>query len=333
MAEPLSLRLTGPDGATRDATALAQYVTWGGAYNQVARTLDFALAASQVDKGLPAIDCPPGSRAQFYREGALLFDGFVLSRQRDTLSDVVEVSCADRGLYLKRNMAAYRFRGQTPEAVARRVAADFGLTVGALAATGVPVTRNFPGVSLYKIIQTAYTLAAAATGERYMVRFRGEALEVVAKRQGPETLVIRPGANLISLTATDSMEKMVNQVIILDKNGTQVGAAVKNAEAITRYGLFQATINQTKGRDAAAEARKTLADGALEQKITAQVRGNPGLIAGNCAVLQEPVTGLYGLCWIDSDTHTFKGGDYQVKLVLNFRNLMDEVEAGRLPSA
>lgn len=50
-------------------------------------------------------------------------------------------------------------------------------------------------------------------------------------------------------------------------------------------------------------------------------------------MLQEPVTGLYGLCWIDSDTHTWKGGVYTTKLVLNFRNLMDEAEAGKLPDA
>ena len=92
-------------------------------------------------------------------------------------------------------------------------------------------------------------------------------------------------------------------------------------------------VTESSGKDAAAEARKLLEDNAPAQKITAQARGNPALIAGECAVLQEPVTGLYGLCWIDSDTHTWKGGVYTTKLVLNFRNLMDEAEAGKLPDA
>ena len=38
---------------------------------------------------------------------------------------------------------------------------------------------------------------------------------------------------------------------------------------------------------------------------------------------------ISGLCWIDSDTHTFKNGLYFCKLGLNFRNLMNETSAGQ----
>ena len=163
--------------------------------------------------------------------------------------------------------------------------------------------------------------------------FRGEALEVIEKKQGERTLALRPGSNLISLTATDSVESLVNRVQILSRDGTAKGSPVEDGASIARYGLFQQMVTESSGRDAAAEARKLLEDNAPAQKITAQVRGNPTLIAGECAVLQEPVTGLYGLCWIDSDTHTWKGGVYTTKLVLNFRSIMDEQEAGRLPDA
>ena len=145
--------------------------------------------------------------------------------------------------------------------------------------------------------------------------------------------MIRPGANLISLTATDSIERLVNRVQILDKNGTARGGPIQDGASVTRYGVFQGTITEGRGKDANAEARKLLEDNAPEQKITVQVQGNPALITGNCAVLQEPVTGLYGLCWIDRDTHIWKGGTYTTKLVLNFRSLMDEQEAGKLPDA
>ena len=103
MEEKLKLLITPPEGGTREAAALCQSITWGGSYDQAARTLDFPLLVCPADKHLPAVDCPPGSRVQFYRGERLLFDGFVFSRQRDTLSNTVEVSCADRGLYLKRN--------------------------------------------------------------------------------------------------------------------------------------------------------------------------------------------------------------------------------------
>lgn len=330
-SEPLRILLTA-NGATKDITSLVQSATWGGGYSQVARTLDFSMLSSPRDKALPVAPCELGGRVQFYLGNTLLFDGFVFSRQRDTGSDTVEVSAYDRGVYLKRNEAAYLFKGLTAEAITRRVCGDFNVAVGNLATTGTAIKRNFPGTSLYQIIQTAYTLASQKTGARYMVRFRGDALEVVAKKQGAETLVIQPGSNLINATVTESIENMVNQVAVYDDKGSQVGT-YPDGENIKLYGLMQAYLKKSKDKDTAAEAKRILEDGDTEQKITVEVTGNPALKAGDCCVMREAVTGLYGLFWIDEDTHTWKNGLYQTKLVLNFRNIMDEQEAGSLPKA
>ncbi len=316
--------------AGRDATELVQSVTWGGGYNQVARTLDFGLLSPR--NGGPVLECGLGDPVQFYVGGELSFDGFLFSRQKDTGGDVIDVGCYDRGIYLKRNEAAYLFRGQTAEAITRRVCGDFGVAVGELAQTGAPVSRNFPGVSLYKMIQTAYTLASERTGARYMVRFRGEKLEVVAKQKSDRTLVLQPGSNLVNATVTETIEDLVDQVAVYDEKGTLAGT-YREAESIKLYGLMQAYLKKSKDKDPALEARKLLDDGGPSQKITVEVLGNRGLIAGECAVMKEPVTGLWGLFWIDQDTHTWKNGLYQTKLVLNFRNIMDEQEAGGLPKA
>lgn len=331
MADDLKLLLT-RDGGMADASALFQNAEWAGSYQQAARTLDFSIPVSSVDKGLPTVPCELGTRAQLYRSGTLLFDGYVFSRTRDTEGNTVDLSCADRGLYLNRNTVWYKFRNQTPEAMAKRVCADFGITVGTLAATGVSLSRNFPGVPLYKLIQTGYTLASRQTGERYLIRFQGMALEVVAKKQGESTLAIRPGSNLITLSVSESVEQMVNQVVIYDSSGNRLSTQ-SDQDAIDKYGLMQDILQKTDSADASAEAKSMLEDGQAEQKITVTVLGNPTLIAGNCVVLQEPVTQLWGLCWIDEDSHTWKNGLYQTKLTLNFRNLMDEQEAGRVPTA
>lgn len=323
----LRLIITGADGVGRDATALAQTITWAGDVKNCARTLDFPILTSQVDKGLPVVPCELGSAVQLLRGETVLFDGFVFSRTGDTGSDTVDVGCADRGIYLKRNAAAYKFANVTPEAITRRVGADFGISVGALCETGTPVTRKFSGVSLYKIIQTAYTLASRSTGERYVVRFRGAELEVAAKRQGAGTPVLEPGSGLITATVTESAENLVNQVAVYDGNDNRVGLETDGA-SVKLYGLMQAVLKQSKSEDSAAKAKRMLEDGGVSQKITVTNLGNTALIAGECVVLREPVTGLYGLFWIDGDTHTWKNGLYQNKLVLNFRNLMDEQEAG-----
>ncbi|MPN52729.1 hypothetical protein SDC9_200391 [bioreactor metagenome] len=156
---------------------------------------------------------------------------------------------------------------------------------------------------------------------------------MVTKEKSGATPVLRPGASLLTLSVTESVESMVNRVVITDANDNRV-TAQEDAAAIALYGLMQSVLKQREGRDTAAEAAQLLAENGLSQKIAVTALGNPTLISGSCVVLQEPVTGLYGLCWIDSDTHTWsKTGLYQCKLVLNFRSLMDKAEAGSLPDA
>lgn len=47
-------------------------------------------------------------------------------------------------------------------------------------------------------------------------------------------------------------------------------------------------------------------------------------------MLDEPYTGLYGLFFIEADTHTWKNGLYFNKLTLNLKAVMDEKETGEL---
>ena len=60
--------------------------------------------------------------------------------------------------------------------------------------------------------------------------------------------------------------------------------------------------------------------------------GNIANVTGGTVVVHEPYTGVYGMFFIDSDTHTWKNGQYYNSLVLNFQNIMDEQEAGSLPN-
>ena len=141
-----------------------------------------------------------------------------------------------------------------------------------------------------------------------------------------DTTVLESGVNLLSSSVTESVADMVNQVVIVDENN-KVLQTLKNAADIQRYGLAQAMLKQT-AEDLTAQAKQMLEDGREEQKITVQNFGNPDYITGNAVVLKDTVTGLSGLFWIDSDTHSWKNGLYQNLLTLNFRNLMNEKDAG-----
>ena len=85
---------------------------------------------------------------------------------------------------------------------------------------------------------------------------------------------------------------------------------------------------QRDGEDLSREAQAWLEDNGLQQTMTVECLGDPALISGNAVLLRGNATGTVGLCWIDSDTHTWKNGQYFCKLTLNFRNLMNETKAG-----
>lgn len=315
-----------------DITQYVQSITWGGSYNQFVRTLSMPVLCAAWGAGQQPPDCPMGADIYFDADGKNRFYGKIQGRDLDTSQVTRTLNCVDLGWYLG-NKVSRRYKHITPEAMTRSLCREFGFEEGAIAATGVPFSRNFVGESIYKLIQTGYTLAPRAEGARYVTRFRGKALEVVEKVQGPETRVIRPGSNLVSATVRESVSNLVTRVEIRDANGNVVDTIGDDGlQAV--YGVLQRSVQQSKDRDARAEAKALMDDSGEEQKITVKSLGGPDTISGDCVVLQEPVSGLYGLFWVDADTHCWsKDGTYSNQFTLNFRNLMDEAEAGSLPDA
>lgn len=329
--EYVKIRATDPDGTTANITQLCRAISWSGDYRNAARTLSYSPVASADDIHLPKAPTELGGSVQFWREGDLLMDAFALERTRDSLGSTIDVTAYDRGLYLTRNSAFRRVEGQTAEAVTASLCTQFGIPVGALASTGVPLTRNFLGVTLYKIIMTLYTLASDQTGKQYRIRFRGQRLEVVEMAQSEESILLRPGSNLLHCVTKESASSMTNSVGIYDDQYNLISTR-QDDSAVALYGLMQAAIRAGAYEDPTGHADQMLKENGLKTTITVNALGNLKLITGNTAAVEEPVTGTYGLFWIISDTHTWSRGIYQTKLTLSLEGLMDKQSAGSLPT-
>lgn len=325
----LSILLTAQSGSY-DLTPLTSQVTWEGDYQKGARTLTLLTAAAPYDSTLPSADLSPGGAVQLYEDGRLLFSGTIISRERVTGGSTITVTCYDRGFYLLKNQGVYQFTGQSPEAITRQLCGDFGITAGNLAPGGILIRRNFIGVTLYRIIMTAYTLAAEQNGRAYAIRFSGDALEVAEIEKSSETLLLEGGVNLQSAAMSDSVEQTVTRVQLYDSGG-KVLQTIQNDELLSLYGALQRTIRQPDGEDKTAEARKLLRDYPLGQTITVEALGDVRCITGGTVAVREPYTGLCGLFWVKSDRHQWKGGQHYMKLSLSYKRLMDEQEAGSLP--
>lgn len=240
---------------------------------------------------------------------------------------MMPVTAHDNGRLLANNDGTEKIRDETAEGAVSRICRAYGIPVGALAATGVPLRRKFTATPLWNIVITLYTLAAQRTGKQYMARFTWDKLEVTERSESAQNLVIRPRSNLLTSSTTESIEDMRNSVGIYDKDGNRL-TTVQDSQARDLYGLMESHITVQEGADAQAEARQLLEERGLSRKISVTCLGDPRLTTGKTVVVRQPVTGLSGVFWIESDRHSWSGGDYTTRLSLELRNLMYQTESG-----
>ncbi len=311
-------------GGTKDITQLAQSVRWSGDKSAITRQLTATIFHDENrDLPVPAV----GDGIALGDEEGQLFAGYVVKRSLGSESSTLSITCYDRGLYLKGNDGTYKFRRMTAEQMVASVCAGKGIPVSSLARTGVQLSRKFSAVSLDKIVSTAYSLASEQTGERYAIRMTPEGLLVKVKEQSRGSVNLLPRSNLSSATTAESITSMVNSVAIYSKDGALL-RTVEDSGAIALYGTLQKHITQREGEDGDAQARALLEDSGFDRSVTVEVLGDRRLITGETVVVEEDVTGLSGVFWIDADQHTWKRSVYTCKLTLNCRNVMQKTNAG-----
>lgn len=132
------------------------------------------------------------------------------------------------------------------------------------------------------------------------------------------------GKGELSTEDKEILNSMVNVVKIYDENKKQVGE-VKNGNWIDKYGIYQQIYTKEKGINAETAAKNMLSG--VEKKVTLDgINGDLSCIAGNGVEVYDKATGLNGVFWIDSDTHTWENGTHIMSLELNFKNIMDSKE-------
>lgn len=309
-------------GEKKEITELLTSLTISGEYRSCSRRCSFGIVHGAADPRMQFITINLGDIIKVIDGEKILFYGIVWTKSKETEANVIDFTCQDYGIYLKKNQANYVFQSMTAEDITRKVCADFGLEIGSLAVTGVPISRIFRGVSLYDIIMTAYSLA---NEKPYYLIFEGNLLYVLEKGK-KECTALESGANLLSSTVNESLEGMVNRVRVYNKEDALLQETIEEADT-KLYGFLTQIIRVSDGKeDYRKKVKKTLKS--VDRKITVTNFGNAEYITGKKVCVQEPQTGLTGIFYIDGDEHNWKNGIYTNKLVLNFENMMDEKESG-----
>lgn len=306
----------------KDLSQLVEKVTWSGDTRQVARKLVFTVALKDGDRFLPKASIHEGDQVLFQVDETALFGGILFDIEKSASGNTVSCTALDLLFYVNNSDISKVF-DDTPEKITAWICSSLGIPLGTAAATGIQIYMPCLGKRAYEAIMMAYTAASRQNGKKYIPLMRDTDQLCVIEKGELCGAVLNGSYNLMEATYKSSLQKLVDKVLITDKNGNVV-SAVEDADSQKKYGVVQRVYQQEDGKDAASEAKALLQT--IERSGTVTAFSDARAVSGYAIAVQEPVTGLYGKFYIESDTHTFSNGSAEMQLTLAFANMMDEKE-------
>ena len=309
--------------STQDISQLLTSCIWSGDKTQSARKLDFTFLQDESDSSIPKVNCDSG----FTVYGAdddnnIVFVGNIYQLERDRKKSAVNVVAYDHLFVLNKSKTTRKYTEALPEDIAREICSELGVQAGNIASTGEKVSFIANAKTGYQIIQGAYTEAHKKNNKQYQCIMNGARLDVIEKGNLIDGLVLDSLRNMTDSIYSENIEQIVNRVMVVDESGN--GAEyVTDDESIRKYSMFQTVYRIDKEKDTAEEAKSLMKKPEREGTVVV-VPGDYRLKSGYSVAVKD--ANFNGQFWIKSDSHTWRNGLYETKLILTFENVMDEVK-------
>lgn len=308
-----------------DITDLVASVVIEGDYKQGARKLTCDYIASTIDKSIPFVEFNEFDNVYFYQDDVLIFMGTVYELSKNSSNNNISFYAYDDGVRALKIKTSYNFNGHTITSIVNSIVKYFDIPLDSFIQSDLKITDVFIGKSLYDILMSVYTQLSKVTGKKYMIEWTNEGKMKICEK-GIVTLDItfEEYNNLISSSYTINMDNIINNVEIIDENNNFV-KEIRDEESIKQFGGFRDVIKQHKDDDATDKAKSMLKG--PERTCSLSGFGDYTCITGRGVTVKDSYTGLKGLFYIDSDKHTWSNGVYSIDLELNFKNIMNEMDA------
>lgn len=315
------------------STLIMGKVSWEGSRLQVARRLQFTYAQDARDPNLPnyVINC--GETIYAYDEsGNLQFQGNVYSVEKNVQASSVHVLCYDNLFILTRSKTTRKFVNIKAEDIAGSVCQEMGIKVGNLAETGVAVSFIAQDKTGYQIIMMTYTEAAAKMNANkgkddpdvvFQAIMNGDALDVIRKGALIENFEANQYANIMNSRYKESIEKVVNKIMLTDQQGNVTGYESKD-DSIKKYSMVQAVYKQNPNK--AMKNQLTKIFHGPDRTGVLEMLGDYRAKSSYSIKISDILPEMTGQFWIKSDSHTFENGIHTMKLEIEFENLMNKQE-------
>lgn len=305
----------------RDVTRLTRDVTWSGDRTQAARKLEFTLLQDDRDPRLPVVEVDNGFTVKgFTEDDKLIFQGNIYELERDRADASVKITAYDNLFVLNRSKTTKKFTDALPEEIAAQICNEMGVLTGEIAQTGTPVSFIANSKTGYQIILGAYMEAHRKNEKIYGLVMNGDKLDVVEKGTMIE-FALDARANMTESVYRESITELINRVLIVDDKGNTLDT-IDESESQQKYSRFQAIYKQQKDKDTQQGAKDLLTKPKREGTVTAL--GDYSALTGYSLKIKDTL--FTGQFWIKADHHTFKNAFHEMKLTLEFENIMTDVK-------
>lgn len=350
--------------ADTDVTGLLIRCTWSGSRLNVARTLEFTFIQDDRDLNIPVVDVDTGYTCYGYAEVDMtqdqttadaiaiqmatmskeeqkkmaepIFVGNIYKVEKNRAKGTVKVTAHDHLFVLAHSKTTRKFASVTPEDITKQICAEMGVLPGNIIETKTPVSFIANRKTGYQIIMGAYNEAAKILqqqagkdengkdkpGPKYQPIMNGAKLDVIEKGTLIEGFTADSYINMTDSSYSESIENIVNQVMVVDSEGNAKDY-IRDDDDIKKHSMFQDVYKEDKNKDTQIEAKNLLKKPEREGTIVVlgdyKVRSSYSITIKDS--LQNKVSAQF---WVKSDTHTFQDGKHEMKLVLEFENIMND---------
>lgn len=316
-------------GKIYDFTELVNTVTWSGDYRSPSRTLEVTYTQSNVDNSIPKKDVLINSTCCFYVEGKEIFRGNLIEYSKASNSNQVTLTFKDIGHYLLVDKKNYNFSDKSVDECAKKVLSEGKpkLTLDKLEKANTKVTKIFIGKSAYEIIMSLYTLHKNKTNSKdaYMVYADLDKVNVVKKGITALSFEFSETNNLESTDIKESLDGFINRVVVVDEKGNKIKEKI-NKDLMKIYNAYATEVITQKEKETVSTTEIDSKFVDVQKTISLTGYGDITCKTGMKVNVVDNYTKLKGIFYIDKDTHTWSNGIYSIKLDLNFKNLMDEMD-------
>lgn len=305
-----------------DVAPLVQSLVWSGKKGAAARSIEVTMLDDDA-KGQPRVtmNLEEGYTCIFKWNGEELFRGIIM---KQTLSQkkMNKWKAYDICIYLANSKDSFSYDNKTLTQIFNDCIKRAGLSAGSVAKTSHVIpslkkSKSYFADCLFDAMSTQYS----STGNRYYFRANKNNVDLLLRKEQSTQWVLEIGANIISYSYTQSIEKVKTRFRIYSKEGSVVYEK-SNAELEKKLGsiIMIDSVDDDYNDAQIKELVNTMLkeNGYPERSLNVEALGIVSAIAGGCLYVKIPHLNISRTFYIDADSHKFSGEKHTMSLTLNF---------------